>query len=419
MSARLLQKQVGAAPSEASAEAKAAVRPAGRGVGGRDEGNRGYYSGGGGSTYSGGGGYYSDAGAGGASSSSARPPPSAKAAAPAAFGGRYGGGGAATVASPGVGRFSGSDAQRAHVEAMRQSTKEAGPTAASCQEVSVKSHLGLNALKERKKKEEEEKEAKREAARAKRHAEATKKEADDEKALEECEAQAWQDSEGMERVRYEAALVVRIACRFGTAGVWTKLAEARARGADIPLDPRRIFVLAHPDKCPMPEASDATAILNAQRPPEMTEARPRPAAKAAAAGMPKPSPRPKEEERRVDPEDDQELTMEELRAKYKSLYNPEDIEEYWKECQPVPKARLIARKTAAAAAAAAPAEPTAAPEEREEAEPVQPATEVAQIQEAATPAELPPAPEQSENLHQQQQQQQTQLPQEKRKTRRF
>ena len=38
-------------------------------------------------------------------------------------------------------------------------------------------------------------------------------------------------------------------------------------GYDIPEDPRRVFLLVHPDKCPMPEATDATAIMNKQRPP--------------------------------------------------------------------------------------------------------------------------------------------------------
>ncbi|CAE8734276.1 unnamed protein product, partial [Polarella glacialis] len=220
-------------------------------------------------------------------------------------------------------------------------------------EVAVRSHLGLDALRDRKAKEEEERRVKREAARAKRRTETTQQEAEDEQALIECETQAWEDSQTMERVKYEAALIVRIACRFGTAGVWTKLAEARARGSDIPMDPRKVYVLAHPDKCPMPEASDATAILNAQRPPEMTEARPRPAAKASAAHCEPPAaatsaetaetPPPRQvaqaaggaEERRMDPEDQQELTLPELREKYRVQYTPEDTEEYWAECQPV------------------------------------------------------------------------------------
>ncbi|CAE7746598.1 unnamed protein product, partial [Symbiodinium sp. CCMP2456] len=125
--------------------------------------------------------------------------------------------------------------------------------------------------------------------------------------------------------------------------VWTKIAEARARGSDLPLDPRKIYLLAHPDKCPLPEAADATAILNAQRPPEMTEARPRPAAKAPAKSAPAPAPAPEPapaaapeveedapveegEEKRIDPDDSQELTFEELQEKYKSLWMAEDIQ---------------------------------------------------------------------------------------------
>eukprot|EP00931_Biecheleriopsis_adriatica_P020431 TRINITY_DN13658_c0_g1_i1.p1 TRINITY_DN13658_c0_g1~~TRINITY_DN13658_c0_g1_i1.p1 ORF type:complete len:314 (-),score=88.99 TRINITY_DN13658_c0_g1_i1:73-1014(-) len=267
--------------------------------------------------------------------------------------------GPATIMSPGVsGGFRGSDAQRAHIEAVRRLAAETGPAVKPSEHVAVRSNLGLAALKERKQKEEEEKQAKRDAARARRKNEATQQEAAEEQALEECEKQAWQDSETLARVKYEAALIVRIAIRFGTTGVWIKLAEARARGADLPLDPRRIYLLAHPDKCPMPEAADATAILNAQRPPEMTEARARPVAKAAAqAAVPKtpaPNPAPKvdrpkatqtanaEPEKRIDPEDEQELTLEELREKYKSLYVPEDIEEYWTECTPAEQKRTEA-----------------------------------------------------------------------------
>lgn len=112
---------------------------------------------------------------------------------------------------------------------------------------------------------------KREAARAKRQGEESKREIEDEQGLAECEEQARRDADADERVKYEAALVVRIAMRFGSSGAWLRVAEARARGAAIPLDPRRVYLLAHPDKCPLVEASDATAILNAQRPPEMTE----------------------------------------------------------------------------------------------------------------------------------------------------
>ncbi|CAE7225733.1 unnamed protein product [Symbiodinium natans] len=243
--------------------------------------------------------------------------------------------------------------------------------------------IRLNALKERKQKEEEEKQLKREAARAKRRSEATQKEVADEQALADCEAQAWQDSENVARVKYEAALVVRIALKFGSTGVWTKIAEARARGSDLPLDPRKIYLLAHPDKCPLPEAADATAILNAQRPPEMTEARPRPAAKApakSAPSAPAPSPAPEPEvpeaeeddpveegeEKRIDPDDSQELTFQELQEKYKSLWMAEDIQEYWdSDCQPLKTSRKPAKATAAAAPAPAPV-PAPAPASPEE-----------------------------------------------------
>lgn len=154
-------------------------------------------------------------------------------------------------------------------------------------EVAVRSGLGLDALRERKLKEELERQAKREAARAKRLNEETKKDVEDQQQIVECEQQARRDveaaEEGSKLLKYEAALIVRIACTFGAGGVWTKIAEARARGAEIPLDPRRVYLLAHPDKCPLEEASDATAILNAQRPPEMLEARARPSAAPSAA----------------------------------------------------------------------------------------------------------------------------------------
>ncbi|CAJ1372420.1 unnamed protein product [Effrenium voratum] len=338
MSLRMLQKKAGAAPSEPSAEAKATLQP-----GGHSKQGGGYYASndGGGKT---GGSYYdshasSGPGRGGGSSSSS----------------------AGYVASPGVpGGFRGSDAQKAHVEAMRRSTAENTPASMPTHDVAVRSNLGLNALRERKAKEEEEKHAKREAARAKRRSEATQQDVADEQTLAECEAQAWQDSESNERVKYEAALIVRIALRFGSSSVWTKLAEARARGAELPLDPRRIYLLAHPDKCPLPEAADATAILNAQRPPEMLEARPRVATKAAAKAVPKASAEaahPQDagtdehedrEEVRVDPEDGQELTFQQLQEKYKQIYVAEDIQEYWSsECQPS-KLKSPAKSPAAA-----------------------------------------------------------------------
>ncbi|CAK9096862.1 Hypothetical protein SCF082_LOCUS45453 [Durusdinium trenchii] len=329
MSLRMLQKKVGATPSETSAEAKAAVQPGGRKPG---QGGGGYYSSTGDAPQSGGGSYYdthkATGGAAGGSSTMS----------------------SGYVASPGVrGGFHGSDAQRAHVEAMRRSVEESAPASMPVQDVAVRSHLGLNALKERKQKEEEEKQAKREAARAKRRSEATQQEVADEQALAECEAQAWQDSESNERVKYEAALVVRIAIRFGSASVWTKIAEARARGSELPLDPRRIYLLAHPDKCPLPEAADATAILNAQRPPEMTEARPRAVPKATAKAPPAAAPPKAEampeadveevgEEVRLDPESGKEVTFQQLQEMYKIHWMPEDIEAYWaSDCEPVKK----------------------------------------------------------------------------------
>eukprot|EP00933_Yihiella_yeosuensis_P059466 TRINITY_DN6079_c0_g1_i1.p1 TRINITY_DN6079_c0_g1~~TRINITY_DN6079_c0_g1_i1.p1 ORF type:complete len:403 (+),score=124.53 TRINITY_DN6079_c0_g1_i1:74-1210(+) len=352
MSLRMLQKQTGGT-SQSSAAAKAVTQPAGRRGGG------GYYSSADQGSQGSGGGYYSaerekkqDSGSGGFYASRGMSSGSHGNGGGEGYGG--GGGGGATICeSPAVvGGFRGSDAQRRHVEMMRKSTAEAPPVAPPTQDIAVKSHLGLDALRERKRKEEEEKQAKREAARAKRRQEANQQEVEEEHALAECEAQAWNDSETMERVKYEAALIVRIACRFGTSGVWTKLAEARARGADIPLDPRRIYVLAHPDKCPMPEASDATAILNAQRPPEMTEARPhrpRPAAEPGATAAASTSSStatdsaPAAEvstqeaestaqadaEKRVDPDDQQELTFDELKRKYKDQYSAEEIEVYW------------------------------------------------------------------------------------------
>ncbi|CAK0802563.1 unnamed protein product, partial [Prorocentrum cordatum] len=216
---------------------------------------------------------------------------------------------------------------------------------------------------EKKQREEEERQAKREAARARKKGEVGRKEAEDARAIEECEEQAWEDGEANERVKYEAALIVRIATRFGSSGAWTKIAEARARGADIPLDARKVYLLAHPDKCPLAEAADATAILNAQRPPEMSESRAggsgaggvgtkeavaarvaaRRAGGGAAAGGSGDA-----LATRVDPEDGQELSFQELVAKYKGTYSQEELVEYWGiECTPVEAPS--ARQSAAAA----------------------------------------------------------------------
>lgn len=235
------------------------------------------------------------------------------------------------------------------------------------QEVALKSNIGLEALKEKKRQEEEERRAKREAAKAKRQEKVLDKDREDEQALGDCEEQARLDCQEHDRLKYEAALVVRIAVRFGSSDVWMKMSEARARGADIPLDTRKVYLLAHPDRNPLPEATDATAILNAQRPPEMTEARPRPpaaaapAASAPAAPAPAPeaapaaagaaaaaaesSPGTQEEERRVDPEDNQRVTFEELKQKYEGTYAAEEIEAYWNDdCRPLPKPRPASRR---------------------------------------------------------------------------
>jgi len=295
-------------------------------------------------------------------------------------------------------------AQMAHVEAMRRATAEAKSEKPEGQVSAVanRSCLGLEALKERKAIEEEERQLKRDAARAKRRNEASKKEVEDEAAIQECEEQATQDCVENARVKYKAALIVRIACKFGTSGVWMKIAEARARGANIPLDPRRIYLLAHPDKCPLAEASDATAILNAQRPPEMTEvkapkAAPKKEPPAASASAPGPEAtahpvsedvrqqkseaqtgyeercsrraaqgvvaqeaqpelttrneeraaqeaqaedKTRSEEKRVDPEDQLLCTLQELHQKYEGVYSPQEIEAYWKdECKPKPRTR--------------------------------------------------------------------------------
>ncbi len=149
----------------------------------------------------------------------------------------------------------------------------------------------------------------------------------------------------------------------------------------IPDDPRRVFLLVHPDKCPMPEATDATAILNKQRPPgssilgggstarvellregaevmqtirktdpedglsySLEELRGKMAAPPlscteeeilrywsdrctpAPGGFLRPG-----LERRIDPEDQNAYSFEELRAKYQQTYAESEIREYWEE----------------------------------------------------------------------------------------
>lgn len=186
---------------------------------------------------------------------------------------------ATRVMSMGVqGGFRGSSAQAAHIEAVRKANidaaREKTSDSSTVSDVAVRPGLGLKALEERKRKEEEERQAKRDKAREDKLNQVSRKKIEDGKALIECEEHAWCDSEANGRVKYEAALIVRIATCFGASGVWVKIAEARARGAEIPLDPKRIYLLAHPDKWPLELrqlASDATAVLNEQRPPEMSE----------------------------------------------------------------------------------------------------------------------------------------------------
>jgi len=303
-----------------------------------------------------------------------------------------------TIAYPKPGKFSGSSAQAAHIEAIRKATADASKESSTPEtdsSLAVKSGLGLEALKERQRKEAEEKQAKRDAARAKKMNETTKKEADEATALAECEVQAQRDVEENDGVKYEAALIVRIACKFGSNSVWTKISEARALGANIPMDPRRVYLLAHPDKCRLPEASDATAILNAQRPPEMTEVRvnrpvpkpapapsaevpsdpeaeakhqeylarqqqrkdrlskqeesapppeaeklPAPAAASRASAAAGKSAGAVDEEQRIDPEDGKLCTLQELYQKYASTYSRDQIEAYFaEECKPQRRVR--------------------------------------------------------------------------------
>mmetsp|Transcript_94585 Transcript_94585/g.149571 ORF Transcript_94585/g.149571 Transcript_94585/m.149571 type:complete len:350 (-) Transcript_94585:33-1082(-) len=347
MSYRLLQKQCGGA-SESSSEARSVTQPQNRGRGrGSGSGRSSEQSGGSG------GGYYARGGRGVADNS----------------GVAYAGNSTNVMYPAPSGGFHGSSVQQAHVEAMRKATVEANQKSKAEVEANLtlakKSGLGLEALKERKAKEEEEKQAKREAARARRHNESTKKEAEDEAALQACEEMATADCEIVRSLKYEAALIVHIATKFGESGVWMKIAEARARGANIPLDPRRIYLLAHPDKAPTDASeemkakfADATAILNAQRPPEMTEVK-----------IPVRPKAPKEEvieemkervstnttestsaapevkvsavdEKRIDPEDGKACSYEELCAKYHGIYRPEEIEAYWKdECKAKPRSR--------------------------------------------------------------------------------
>lgn len=368
MSYRLLQKQCGG-PTEASSEARSVTESRGRGRG------RGSSGSGRGSEQSGNssGSYYSGGGRGNSNNS----------------GISYAGNSTNVMYPAPSGGFHGSSAQQAHVDAMRKATADDKKSRAEVEAnltLAKKSGLGLEALKERKAKEEEEKQAKRDAARARRHNESTKKEAEDEAALQTCEDMATSDCEVVRGLKYEAALVVHIACKFGESGVWMKIAEARARGANIPLDPRRIYLLAHPDKAPTDASeemkarfADATAILNAQRPPEMTEVKAplRPKASAPPAPAPMaPAEEPNEaqehvkveppesremmatsapanatsapeakggilgEEKKIDPEDGKTCTYEELCAKYRGIYKPEEIDAYWKdECKAKPRTR--------------------------------------------------------------------------------
>eukprot|EP00931_Biecheleriopsis_adriatica_P057876 TRINITY_DN34366_c0_g1_i1.p1 TRINITY_DN34366_c0_g1~~TRINITY_DN34366_c0_g1_i1.p1 ORF type:complete len:734 (-),score=206.33 TRINITY_DN34366_c0_g1_i1:159-2360(-) len=276
------------------------------------------------------------------------------------------------VMAPQMGRFQGTSVQAAHVAATKKAAadqaREKEQEWKNASELAVKSGLGLRAVEERKQKEEEERQAKREAARARRKGEVAHREVSDVKALEECEEQAWQDSEENDRVKYEAALIVRIAIRFGSSGVWVKIAEARSRGAEIPLDAKRVYLLAHPDKCPLPEAADATAILNAQRPPEMTESRA--AAKSSAEGSKAAvaarvaAAQQGGGEQRIDPEDDQACSFAELLQKYSGVYTEEELQGYWEfECKPAQAKEAPAGKKSTEAEEQRPAPASEASEE--------------------------------------------------------
>eukprot|EP00929_Paragymnodinium_shiwhaense_P031390 TRINITY_DN17594_c0_g1_i2.p1 TRINITY_DN17594_c0_g1~~TRINITY_DN17594_c0_g1_i2.p1 ORF type:complete len:369 (-),score=127.83 TRINITY_DN17594_c0_g1_i2:117-1223(-) len=254
-----------------------------------------------------------------------------------------------------------------------QKKKEEEWTKAS--EVAVRSGLGLQAVEEKKRKEEEDRQAKREAARARRKGEVAKQEQEDVQAFADCEEQAYFDSENHERVKYEAALIVRLALRYGASNVWMKIAEARARGAAIPLDSRKVYLLAHPDKCPLPEATDATAILSSQRPPELTESSSKVASgessrEAVAARLAAKS-TAAAEERRVDPDDGQLCTFAELMQKYSDTYTEEELTDYWKlDCKPADASSttaVAAGKPDANAHPAPPRQPPAAQTEPEEA----------------------------------------------------
>lgn len=266
-----------------------------------------------------------------------------------------------------AGGFRGSCAQSDHIKTAQAAQRAAAnrPVEQISETLAVKSGLGLAAVEERKQREEDERQAKREAARARRKGEVAQKEVQEEQAIVECEEQARRDSE-QPRVGYEAALIVRIAEKFGESGVWMKIAEARARGANIPLDPRKIYLLAHPDKCPLEAAAGATAILNAQRPPEMTEVQSKaPRAAPATSDMTRPAPEPASkavppapaepetarlapasaaraaaEEQRIDPENGRSCTFQELQQKYAGMYSGKEIEEYWaSECRLKPKSK--------------------------------------------------------------------------------
>jgi len=238
MSLRLLQKTVGEDPGRTSAGTKAALQPNSRGRGS---------------------GYPSRGGA-----------PSAGAGAPESTSG-----GSKVLAPTVVGGFHGSAAQAAHIAATKKSmaAQSQADEWKQTSELAKVSGLGLKAVEERKQKEEEERERKREERRLQRLGQEKQKDEEAQKKLADCEERALCDSEAHETVKYESALIVRIAVEFGASGVWMKIAEARARGAKIPLDARKVYLLAHPDRCHLPEATDATAILNQQRPPEMTESR--------------------------------------------------------------------------------------------------------------------------------------------------
>eukprot|EP00913_Durusdinium_trenchii_P007608 g7149.t1 len=219
-------------PFSSETEAKAAVQPGGRKPG---QGGGGYYSSTGDAPQSGGGSYYdthkATGGAAGGSSTMS----------------------SGYVASPGVrGGFHGSDAQRAHVEAMRRSVEESAPASMPPERSDARKPLSKKSLTSR------------------RWLNVKHKRGKTVKAMSESSMKLLWWSELLSDLEVH---------QFGP--------RLRKRVQEVLNCP---WIHAHPDKCPLPEAADATAILNAQRPPEMTEARPRAVPKATAKAPPAAAP---------------------------------------------------------------------------------------------------------------------------------